>query len=262
MPGIAFTEMDPAPELAGHIARYWYVEVGRDVPAGHRHRVVADGCMALIAVESGSTRHFALQGPHDTPQMVPVEPGDRYWGIRFWPDTGGLVLPCSPAELGGQVVPAGRYLGDALAPMLDRITSASDTSGAREACDHVMQPLVAGAPVPDPAVRLAVLAINASCGRAPVTSLGAQGGIGVRQLQRRFLHATGLTLKTYARIRRLRSSLTHLLEPSSRSWGTVAADFGYADQAHLIREFRRLAGATPGEIAAYVADIEHEAVRP
>jgi transcriptional regulator GlxA family with amidase domain len=140
--------------------------------------------------------------------------------------------------------------------------SASDAGEARKLCDRAVQPLVASAPAPDPAVRLAVLAINASCGMAPVTPLGSQAGISARQLQRRFVRATGLTLKTYARIRRLRSSLTHLLEPSPRGWGAVAADFGFADQAHLIREFRRLAGATPGEIAEYVAGIKHEAVRP
>ncbi len=254
--------MDPAPRLAGHIARYWHLVVDDDVPAGHLHRVLPDGCMALIAVEAGSARHLALQGPHDTPQMIPVQPGSRYWGIRFWPDTARLVLHCDPHGLAGTVVPAARVLGEDANAVLASLTRTSGPEASRSACDQVMRPRVSEASAPDPAVRLAVIAINASCGAAPVTSLGAQAGIGIRQLQRRFLRATGLTLKTYARIRRLRGALMHLLEPSARSWSTVAAEFGYADQAHLAREFRRLAGASAGDIAAYVAAITHEAVRP
>jgi AraC-like DNA-binding protein len=35
-------------------------------------------------------------------------------------------------------------------------------------------------------------------------------------------------------------------------WADLAADWGYADQAHLIREFRAMAGVTPGD---YVQDV-------
>lgn len=262
MSGIVFTELDPAPDLAGHLARYWHLRVGDDVAPGHVHRVLPDGCMALVAVESGEGRHLALQGPHDTPQMIPVQPGQRYWGMRFWPDTGGLVLECDPLALAGRVVPASGHLADAAGALVDGLAGTLEADDVPAICDRALRLRVERAGTPDPAVRLAVLAINASCGAAPVTALAADAGISTRQLQRRFLRSTGLTLKKYARIRRLRGALMHLLEPPRRSWGTVAADLGFADQAHLAREFRRLAGASPGDIAEYVAGIAHEAVLP
>ena len=46
------------------------------------------------------------------------------------------------------------------------------------------------------------------------------------------------------------------------SWSAVAADLGFADQAHLIREFGALAGVTPVEVADRIRRIGHGQVRP
>jgi AraC-like DNA-binding protein len=86
-------------------------------------------------------------------------------------------------------------------------------------------------------------------------------GIGVRQLQRRFADATGLTIKSYSRVRRLRSSLARQLavnEPISKT----AAERGYADHAHLAREFAELTGMAPTNVLRHLARIEHRNVVP
>ena len=46
------------------------------------------------------------------------------------------------------------------------------------------------------------------------------------------------------------------------SWAAVAADLGFADQAHLIREFSALAGLTPVAVAERVRQIGLDGVRP
>ena len=64
-----------------------------------------------------------------------------------------------------------------------------------------------------------------------------------RQLERLFLERVGVSPKRYARLCRFERAV-HL----ARGPGTlaeVASAAGYADQAHFIRDFRRLAGATP-----------------
>ncbi|TIS82827.1 MAG: helix-turn-helix transcriptional regulator, partial [Mesorhizobium sp.] len=47
-----------------------------------------------------------------------------------------------------------------------------------------------------------------------------------------------------SRIVRFNRALRLSSEPTA-DWADVAADCGYADQAHLVREFRELAGETP-----------------
>jgi methylphosphotriester-DNA--protein-cysteine methyltransferase len=86
--------------------------------------------------------------------------------------------------------------------------------------------------------------------RAPATPVGAIArsvGLGERQLRRSFTAAVGYGPRTYARVERFRAVLPRLQagEPLARA----AASAGYADQAHMTREVRALAGRTPGALS-------------
>lgn len=71
----------------------------------------------------------------------------------------------------------------------------------------------------------------------------AGSGCSHRHFIARFRAATGLAPKEYARVRRLRRALHGLAQ--GRRAGDIALDAGYADQAHLQREFRSMCGMTP-----------------
>lgn len=77
--------------------------------------------------------------------------------------------------------------------------------------------------------------------------------IGERSLQRLIRHRVGLTPKWLVRRRRIQDA-TWRLRTGATTIAAVAADLGYADEAHLSRDFRRVTGMTPGAFAAYYAD--------
>ena len=89
-----------------------------------------------------------------------------------------------------------------------------------------------------------------------------QAAIGLRHLQRLFREATGLTLREYARVRRLREALAMRLTPSSPHWSEIAAGTGFVDHAHLTREFVALAGVPPSMAAVQLRMTAHRGVRP
>jgi AraC-like DNA-binding protein len=66
-----------------------------------------------------------------------------------------------------------------------------------------------------------------------------------RTLYARVVQQVGLSPKRLLRIRRLYRALS-ACRSSRRCWAHIAAESGYADQAHMIRDFRDLLGATPG----------------
>jgi AraC-like DNA-binding protein len=81
--------------------------------------------------------------------------------------------------------------------------------------------------------------------RADVTSLAALSGQSSRTLQRRIKASTGLSPKRFLALGRFRYAVQEVSAPNA-SLSAVAGDLGFADQAHLTREFRRHAGLTPG----------------
>jgi len=87
----------------------------------------------------------------------------------------------------------------------------------------------------------------AARGQVRVESLADSVGLGVRQLERQFLEAVGLSPKTFLKTARLQRALLRLR--AGHTPADVASVCGFADQAHLAREFRHVAGAPAREIA-------------
>jgi AraC-like DNA-binding protein len=99
----------------------------------------------------------------------------------------------------------------------------------------------------DARVRQAVADIHRHRGRVLVERLAARAGVTRRHLERRFQQHVGMSPKRLARITRLQHAL-QILERSDASakGAATAAECGYADQAHFVRECQALSGQPPG----------------
>jgi AraC-like DNA-binding protein len=90
--------------------------------------------------------------------------------------------------------------------------------------------------------------VVASGGRARISALAGELGWSRKHLAGKFSDAIGIGPKTLSRIVRFNRALG-LAKRQQDDWAGIAADCGYADQAHLVREFRQLAGETPTAMA-------------
>jgi AraC-like DNA-binding protein len=95
-------------------------------------------------------------------------------------------------------------------------------------------------------VMQAITALRRNPARALIEPVQRASGCTPAQFIRRFEQAVGLTPKRYARVLRFNTMLPLLVRAGPRDWAQLAAAAGYFDQSHLIHEFRRLAGLTPG----------------
>ena len=84
-----------------------------------------------------------------------------------------------------------------------------------------------------------------SHGLAPVGMLADQVGWSRRHLAQRFTTTFGLTPKVMSRVLRFERAKGLVQAPTRPSLASVAAACGYADQAHLTREWKALAGSAP-----------------
>jgi AraC-like DNA-binding protein len=173
-------------------------------------------------------------------------------GVRFAPGAGGPALRMPMSALLDQRVGVGD-LGCGPAAGLARLLPESlDPERALRMLTEVAGALTDDGPA-DPLVAEAARLL----GRAPVQADTVADHLGVseRQLRRRCQASVGYGPATLRRILRFRRFVSWADAGRGRQAGggdlaQVAADLGYADQAHLTRECVRLAGVTPAALVA------------
>jgi len=190
-------------------------------------RVLPDGCVDLIWRDGA----LMVAGPDRNAFVTRSAPGASYVGLRLPPGMGPAILGEPADRLVGQRIP----LGDVWRPALARrAADAVAATGAAGLEDVVLARLAEHEP--DPMMTAVVRALDAGRG---VGEIAALLGLSERQLHRRSLAAFGYGAKTLGRIRRLQRALA---VPVSATGAAAAAAAGYADQAHLARDVRELAG--------------------
>ncbi|WP_222107492.1 helix-turn-helix transcriptional regulator [[Actinomadura] parvosata] len=90
-------------------------------------------------------------------------------------------------------------------------------------------------------------------GRVTVEGVAAELGVSRRYLELGFRRVVGLSPKTVARVARFQRAVRALSRPAA-VLDEAAVACGYADQPHLTREVRAMAGMTPGQLFAFVQD--------
>ena len=232
-----YREHAPAPDLAGLVACTWE---RRGASAGEV-RVLPDGCADLVWSRSGGLR---IAGPDTGPVVYELEPGYEAAGLRLRPGAAGSVLGIPLAEIRDQRAPL-EWLWGRDAALLEERLALAEPGDRRRLLEQAVRPLAREAE-PDPLV----VASLGLLGRreSSVAELSRTLAIGERALRRRFDRAIGYGPKKLDRIIRFRRFLHLAGSRSGESLAETAFELGYADQAHLTRECRRLSGLTPGDL--------------
>jgi AraC-like DNA-binding protein len=198
---------------------------------GAEKRILPDGCMDLLW--DGST--VSVAGADTHAQLFRAAPGAAMTGLRFPPGLAPRVLGVAADELVDQRVPLDSIWPAARVRRIAELLASSATPGRvleAVALDH--------RPEPDAETAL-VDEVAALAGRGWASgAIARQVGLSARQLQRRSAVAFGYGTKTLQRILRLQRALA-LVRGGTRAADSAALT-GYADQAHLARDVKDLAG--------------------
>lgn len=180
--------------------------------------------------------------------------------VDFTPLGAHMFLALAMDELQEPVASLPELLGSEGEQLTERLRDAAGWEARFELLDRVIARRFARARAPSPSVEWAWEMLRASGGRVEIGRLAKQLGCSRKHLIAGFREQVGVPPKTAARILRLERAAGLLL---GRGWKTgwqhegqgltlarVAAESGYADQAHMTREFGKLAGTTPAAYAA------------
>lgn len=258
----------PRPDLAGAVLGYTGYREHRAMPIVRREVPVlvvplivnfaAPFALSVAGGESTSPQGFAA-GIIDHPVLVTSGGLAACVQIDFTPAGAYGFFQLDQREMAGRIVDLDD-LGDlrGLSPRLRDCRSWAEcfalldvVIGRRLARGRSLSPEVAGG--------LAWLA--AGRGRGRMRQLAAALGWSERHLTRRFASETGVAPKTIARILRFEHARALAAGGQAGGWAEIALAAGYADQAHLTREFTALGGLPPAALARNDAD-DHGILEP
>jgi AraC-like DNA-binding protein len=219
----------PPAAVAKHVAWFWTVRWDR----------------------TGLEPHVQVTLPHPSPQIVIEHDGAWLYGPllhRF-----ERTLAGRGSALGARLRPGAlrAILGAPVSTVTDRrLPAPLDLTGVETAADFAaaLEPIVAEDPKAELADR-AITLIDAPDGPRRAAEVAAQLGLSTRSLQRLFREYVGVGPTWAIRRRRLHEVSARAAE-GDVDWARLAAELGYCDQAHLVRDFTATIGTPPARYAA------------
>jgi AraC-like DNA-binding protein len=242
---LAYTEQRPAAEWTRWVECGWCSETTEH----SEHAVRPDGCVDIIYSADEGLR---VVGTMTVEQRFIFPAGMSVAGARFQPGMAGTFLGIAPAEFTDRTVPLENVWGARARELEERLSDARSPG-------ETMRLLLAAIPPPRTApspVQLAIEAIAAERGSCDLETASRQANLSARQFRRRCLEESGLTPKHLSRVLRFRHACRLAGEAARPDWPGIAAEAGYFDQAHLIRDFREFAGMTPMAVFSNTARSE------
>lgn len=82
-------------------------------------------------------------------------------------------------------------------------------------------------------------------GAVAIAKVADWASLSVRQFERKSLTSLGVSPKLYARITRFSGACRYKLANPQKTWLQVTYEYGYADQMHLIDDFKEFTGFSP-----------------
>lgn len=246
---VRFRRREPAPALRPYLEHYWLIDWDLDQPyAAH---VVPHPSVNLVlqryeAGESARERagYAEVAGIGLGLFTQKLTGHGRVCGVQFRP---GGFRPFAPehalSDLTGRRIDAAEVLRTP--PPVGAVLDPADEDARVRALDAC---LLALEPRPDPQATLAmelVDRVRTDRSVRRVGQLARSAGLSPRTLQRLFSAYVGVGPKWVILRYRIHEALERAESEPAVDWARLAADLGYSDQAHLVRDFTATVGVPP-----------------
>jgi AraC-like DNA-binding protein len=270
---VNYIEQKPQPALSEKVECFWFAASNAE-PAGDPERVLPDGCLEWIFHlgapfgRLNAANEWELQPRSfvvgELTQFILLQPTGAVdtMGVRFRPGGAYRFLPFPVDLLTDSFVSTGNIWGRDGVYLEEAVLSARTPHQRQRLVETFLFNRLADS---EPRRRFdaAIGEVMRSRGQTRVNQIAAALGCSPRQLEREFRVAAGLAPKTLARVIRFQNLLWLAGEDALRQWASVALECGYADQPHMVREFRDLAGQSPTERhASPRGELSHYFVSP
>ena len=233
--GYAYDD-DPPPLHRGLPSRYLTLVITLDEPLG-------------VAWPGRPVEKYdaLFGGLHSTAVHIGQTPSRAGMQVSLTPGASRVLLGVPPGELASTVVGLDELLGRPARVLTEQLREAPSWGKRLDLLETLFLRRWADATgaEPRPEVGWAWQRLRATGGGIAVQQLADEVGWSRRHLTDRFTAEFGLAPKVVARVLRFERAVGRLRRQPSTRLAELSAEFGYADQAHLTREFHAIAGCSP-----------------
>ncbi|WP_448319103.1 DUF6597 domain-containing transcriptional factor [Streptomyces sp. CO7] len=236
---------EPAPaDLAPFLDGFWILRW--DLAEPHRQRVLTHPVVHLTFATGGQAR---ITGVVTGTSVQEIGGTGRVVGLRFRPGGFRPFLGAPVSALTDRVLDVEEVFGTRARAVADAVAAEPRVPAALRLTADLLR---ACRPTPDPRVDTAarlVGTVDADPSVLRVGDLAAVAGMSVRRLQRLFAEYVGVGPKSVIRRARIQEAAVRAAA-APQNWSDLAAELGYADQAHFTRDFTACVGASPAAYAS------------
>ena len=259
MPVNRYQEFIPHTVLQDNVKRFWVME--KEYTAEDSlEEVIPDACIELILNFGGPYWQMSGSRPRELPQVFLIGLQNKPLILR----ASGLVKLVAVRFFAWGALPFLKHevrpgsimnveLDDAWRNVISKIAPKVHMGEYQEAVEEMEDFLIGkrlNALFEPQQVQTAAKLLYHTKGQFRVAELADTLNLSVRQLQRQFDDATGVSPKNLARSIRFDAICSRLMVEPDANLTDLAYEFGYTDQAHFINDFKAIADKTPGEYAA------------
>jgi AraC-like DNA-binding protein len=260
-PLLQYREEEPPTDLAGWVESFWFIQTFAS--AEGQHWVLPEASVNLVFwlprgwQQPESMIPPILSGPTLKEFRKPATPGEAYLGVRFRAGAGPAFVDCPGSKLTSIIQPLHMVQPDWAQRLTTQLHGTHSEAEALAAVIDGLRERAHNAPPADTLMIEAAAWFRRQEGPITLQQWSSEAGLSERQFRRRFLDAVGLSPKAFMRVVRMQSFVReHMLHPHV-NWGQLSYQAGFADQAHLVNEFRSLSGDRPTSFHRHVQRIDH-----
>lgn len=235
----------PSPPAARFVDRYWVVSWDLTGQPPHQQRVLPHPVVNVVFESGSATAYGVTTGM----TVKTLEGRGRALGVMFRPAGFRPFLGRAASTFTDRSCPARDALGFRMETLAQVVSSAADENEIVSLVDAHLAGLVPGEPQRSEQVSEIVELAARDPVLMRVDDLARAVGVGVRQLQRLFAEHVGVGPKWVIRRYRLYEAVERAARGADVDWAGLAGELGYADQAHLVRDFSASVGMSPRRYA-------------
>lgn len=220
---------------------------------------IPDGCVDILFCCDNNHPSAFVCGTVLEPTLTMTQKNTYYFGVRFMPGYNPVIEKKNVmSTLISNMVPFEELIKDT--KMFEKIVSSRDFMyQIKTFLDYYIEIYnrTNSNMNVDTLSRFVVSKIILSSGNVNLENLASLTGYSTRYIHKIFTSDVGIPPKTFSNIIRFQRLISTLNKPVLPDFASIAADIGYFDQSHMLKEFKAFTGTTPKKYISSLSDVEY-----